>query len=67
MACKTMLHPCRVKPVEVVADDKHPRLYRVRWADGVLSRDCYDRSRADDVLRRYDGYRHASERADARS
>lgn len=46
----------RARPVEVVPDSKHAGLYRLRWADGMLSADCYNRTRANDILRRYDGY-----------
>lgn len=45
-----------MRPIEVVADNKHPGLYRLHWPDGVLSADCYNRTRAEDILRRYDGY-----------
>lgn len=44
------------RPTEVVADTKHPGMYRLRWKDGVLSEDMYNQTRANDILRYWDKY-----------
>lgn len=59
-----MLQPCHVKPIEVVADGKHPGQYRLRWADGVLSQWGYNLTRANDILRHFDGYVDGMRRAE---
>jgi hypothetical protein len=43
--------PCRVE--ECLA---HPGMFRLAWPDGSLSRDCYNKTRAQDILRCYDRY-----------
>jgi hypothetical protein len=47
-----MPRPCRVEPCRA-----HPGQWRLAWRDGTLSQDCYNRTRAEDILRRYDLYR----------
>jgi hypothetical protein len=48
-----------MKPINVVADSKYSGMYRLQWANGDLSRWAYNRTRASDILRRYDDYRYA--------
>lgn len=44
------------KPIKVVQDTKYPTMFRLQWADGVLSEDFYNKTRAHDILRNYDNY-----------
>jgi Helix-turn-helix domain of resolvase len=44
------------KPIRVVPDAKYPTMLRLQWADGTLSADMYNLTRANDILRHYDGY-----------
>lgn len=46
------------KPTEMVKDEKYPEMYRLKWADGVLSADFYNLTRAKDILKNYDFYRN---------
>lgn len=45
------------KPVGIEQDSKYPEMYRLKWADGVLSEDFYNKTRAHDMLLNYDLYR----------
>lgn len=45
-----------MKPISIVPDAKHPGMFRLQWRDGVLSADCYNRTRATDILGNYDEY-----------
>ena len=45
-----------MKPTSIVADSKYPSMYRLQWADGMLSADMYNLTRAKDILRNYDAY-----------
>ena len=44
------------KPIRIVPDAKHPRMYRLWWRNGDLSRDMYNLTRATDILRCYERY-----------
>lgn len=46
-----------MKPTEVVQDETYQNLYRLKWPDGVLSEDLYNKPRANDILLNYDVYR----------
>lgn len=45
-----------MKPTEVVQDETYQNLYRLKWPEGVLSEDLYNKSRATDILLNYDSY-----------
>jgi len=49
------------KPVDIVQDATYPNLYRLKWEDGVLSDDLYNRTRAVEILRNYDFYANVTE------
>ena len=38
-------------PIKVV-----PVMFKLQWEDGTLSEDCYNLTRANDILRNYDKY-----------
>lgn len=42
--------------MSIVQDTKYPSMYRVKWADGILSEDFYNKTRAHDILKHYDKY-----------
>ena len=42
-----------LKPVKIVPDRLFKGLYRLAWADGTLSADFYNLTRANDNLRYY--------------
>lgn len=43
-----------MRPVEVVQDNIHQHLYRIKYDDGAVSDEMYNKSRAVDVLHQYD-------------
>lgn len=47
-----------MEPIEIVEDTKYPNMWRLKWEDGVLSADCYNLTRANDILNNYDEYRY---------
>jgi hypothetical protein len=40
-----------MKPIKIV-----PVMFKLEWEDGTLSEDCYNLTRANDILRNYDKY-----------
>jgi hypothetical protein len=44
-------------PIAVDHDMKYEGMYRLRWADGVVSEDMYNLTRAKDILKNYQLYR----------
>lgn len=46
------------KPEKVVEDKHFIGMWRLEWADGVLSEDMYSLTRARDILKNYDEYRY---------
>jgi hypothetical protein len=44
------------KPVRIIPDKVHPKMYRLEWEDGVLSEDMYNWTRTNDILNNYDEY-----------
>jgi hypothetical protein len=54
----------RNRPISIVPDSKYPNMHRLQWADGVLSQDMYNLTRAKDILRNYDKYTDNMVKAD---
>lgn len=46
MDCSNKDRPVRSVPV----------MFKLQWEDGTLSEDCYNLTRANDILRNYDNY-----------
>ena len=44
------------KPIKIIPDDIHPKMYRLQWPDGVKSQDFYNQTIATDILNNYDTY-----------
>lgn len=45
-----------MKPMRVVDDPIYNKISRLEWADGSISVDWYNLTRANDILRNYDRY-----------
>ena len=45
-----------MNPIKITKDTKYPNMYRLVWEDGVFSEDMYNLTRANDILKHYDGY-----------
>ncbi len=43
-------------PVKLAPHPKYPDMFYLEWEDGVLSADFYNLTRANDILKYYDGY-----------
>lgn len=54
--------------MRIVKDKVHPNMYRIKWPDGVLSADFYNKTRARDISRHINFYldrtRRSSEMSD---
>lgn len=46
-----------MQPVKIVEDKKWEGMWRLKWEDGVLSEDFYNKTRANDILLNYAEYR----------
>ena len=44
------------KPKEIVEDEQQEGMYRLKWPNGKLSEDYYNKSRATEILRNPDRY-----------
>lgn len=47
------------KPIYIDYDLKYDGVYRLRWADGAVSMEMYNLTRANDILKNYKQYRHS--------
>lgn len=50
-----------MKPVELVKHEVYPQLYRIKYDDGVVSEEFYNKTRASDIIRNYGVYARAME------
>lgn len=51
-----------MNPIAIEQDKEYPQMYRLKWADDVLSEDFYNLTRAKDILRNYASYRDGMRR-----
>jgi hypothetical protein len=53
-------------PIKITEDTVYPSQYRLEWADGVLSEDFYNKTRATDILNNYKLRRYEMKKTDPR-
>lgn len=46
-----------MNPVKIELDIKYEGMYRLVWENKTVSEDCYNLTRANDILKNYDEYR----------